>query len=118
MLTHEYTQFCLATRADVRLSQSFIQRINSVLLADALLATEDPPGRARQRPHASSLDEARIKRDRGELFATSIRDSYHRANASQIMYPPGFTMDYAVPAKLMGHDYYAIHNDSVFPESA
>lgn len=40
------------------------------------------------------------------------------ATLEQIMYPPGFTMDYALPAKLMDHHYYAIHNDSVFPESA
>lgn len=26
----------------------------------------------------------------------------------------GFAMDYALPADLMGHDYYAIHNDTVF----
>lgn len=34
MLTHDYIQFCLATRADVSLSQSFIQRVNSVSHAD------------------------------------------------------------------------------------
>jgi hypothetical protein len=26
----------------------------------------------------------------------------------------GFALDYAVPAKLMGHRYHAIHNDTVF----
>jgi hypothetical protein len=26
----------------------------------------------------------------------------------------GFALDYAIPAKLMGHRYHAIHNDTVF----
>lgn len=25
--------------------------------------------------------------------------------------------DYALPAVILGHDYYAIHNDTIFPKS-
>ncbi|WWC89225.1 uncharacterized protein L201_004143 [Kwoniella dendrophila CBS 6074] len=32
----------------------------------------------------------------------------------EIMFPGGFARDYATVAELMRHDYYAIHNDTVF----
>lgn len=33
----------------------------------------------------------------------------------EIMREPGFVRDYALVAELMGHEYYAVHNDHVFP---
>ncbi|KAK4690019.1 hypothetical protein P7C73_g82, partial [Tremellales sp. Uapishka_1] len=34
----------------------------------------------------------------------------------EFMFPGGFARDYAMIAELMRHDYYAIHNDTVFTE--